>query len=81
MNLLLDKTRIKSCIGSERKRKATMNRLPLEKQTQIVGLLVEGMSLKAITRLADVSINAVTKLLVDLGMACAKYHDEHVRAL
>ncbi len=58
-----------------------MNKLPLEKQTQIVGLLVEGMSLRAITRLADVSINTVTKLLVDLGTACAKYHDEHVRAL
>lgn len=29
--------------------------------------------------MADVSINTVTKLLVDLGTTCAKHHDEHVR--
>ncbi len=51
-----------------------MNRLPLEKRTQILGLLVEGNSLRATSRLADVSINTVTKLLVDLGAACAEYH-------
>jgi IS1 family transposase len=57
----------------------SMNRLPLEKRTQILGLLVEGNSLRATSRLADVSINTVTKLLVDLGAACAEYHDSHVR--
>jgi IS1 family transposase len=56
-----------------------MNRLPLEKRTRILGLLVEGNSLRATSRLADVSINTVTKLLVDLGVACAEYHDAHVR--
>ncbi len=55
-----------------------MNRLTLEKRTQIIGLLVEGNSLRATSRLADVSINTVTKLLVDVGTACQKYHDEHV---
>jgi IS1 family transposase len=55
-----------------------MNKLSLEKRTQIVGLLVEGNSLRAISRLADVSINTVTKLLVDLGTACQTYHDENV---
>jgi IS1 family transposase len=29
--------------------------------------------------MADVSLNTVTKLLVDLGAACEQYHDEHVR--
>lgn len=58
-----------------------MNRLSLEKRTQIVGLLVEGNSLRATSRLADVSINTVTKLLVDIGTACQKYHDEHIRGL
>lgn len=57
----------------------SMNRLPLTKRIQILGLLVEGNSLRAASRLADVSINTVTKLLVDLGAACADYHDEHVR--
>jgi IS1 family transposase len=28
---------------------------------------------------ANVSINTVTKLLVDIGTACQKYHNEHVR--
>jgi IS1 family transposase len=55
-----------------------MNRLPLEKRTQILGLLVEGNSLRATSRLADVSINTVTKLLVDLGSACAEYHHHNV---
>ena len=31
--------------------------------------------------MADVSINTVTKLLVDAGKACAAYHDEHVRGV
>jgi IS1 family transposase len=58
-----------------------MNRLPLEKRTQILGLLVEGNSLRAISRLADVSINTVTKLLVDAGRACAEYQDKTLRNL
>jgi len=56
-----------------------MNRLTLEKRTQIIGLLVEGNSLRATSRLADVSINTVTKLLVEVGAACQKYHSEHVQ--
>lgn len=55
-----------------------MNRLSLEKQIQIVSLLVEGNSLRAITRITGASINTVTKLLVDVGKACEKYHDENV---
>jgi len=58
-----------------------MNRLPLEKRVQILGMLVEGMSLRATSRLVGVSINTVTKLLVDVGTACQRYHDEHVRNL
>lgn len=56
-----------------------MNRLSLSKRTQILGLLVEGNSLRSTSRLADVSINTVTKLLVDLGEACADYHHENVK--
>ncbi|TAL09903.1 MAG: IS1 family transposase [Porticoccaceae bacterium] len=56
-----------------------MNKLPISKRTQILSMLVEGMSMRSISRIADVSINTVTKLLVDAGDACAKYHDEHVR--
>ncbi|HXQ35117.1 MAG TPA: IS1 family transposase, partial [Anaerolineales bacterium] len=42
-------------------------------------MLVEGNSLRATSRLADVSINTVTKLLVELGEACAEYHHKNVR--
>jgi IS1 family transposase len=36
-------------------------------------MLCEGMSMRAASRLADVSINTVTKLLVEVGDACAEY--------
>ena len=55
-----------------------MNKLPLQKRTQIINLLVEGMSLRATSRIADVSINTVTKLLVDVGKACQEFHDATV---
>lgn len=55
-----------------------MNRLPLEKQAQIVRLLVEGNSLRSCSRIADFSINTVTKLLVDVGRACWEFHDSTV---
>ena len=58
-----------------------MNRLPLAKRAQIVGLLVEGTSLRATSRLADCSINTVTKLLVDVGTACSEYQDRALRNL
>lgn len=35
--------------------------------------------MRAIARVADVSINTVSKLLVDAGLACAAFHDEKVR--
>lgn len=58
-----------------------MNKLPIEKRVQIINLLVEGSSLRAASRIADVSINTVTKLLIDVGMACQKFHDETVKGL
>jgi len=56
-----------------------MNRLPLKKRVEILGLLVDGNSLRATTRLSGVSINTVSKLLADFGCACAEYHEKHVR--
>ena len=55
-----------------------MNRLPLETRAKILGMLVEGNSLRSCARMADVSLNTVTKLLVDLGAACEQIHDDHV---
>jgi IS1 family transposase len=56
-----------------------MNRLPIAKRAQIIQMLVEGSSLRATSRMADVSINTVTKLLVDVAEAAYLYHDRAVR--
>jgi IS1 family transposase len=58
-----------------------MNRLPLERRAQLIGLLAEGNSLRAASRLADVSINTVTKLLLDIGAACEEYQDKALKNL
>jgi IS1 family transposase len=58
-----------------------MNKLDTAKRAQILALLCEGSSMRSISRVADVSINTVTKLLVDAGIACAAYHDQYVTAL
>jgi len=78
---MLDFSSKKSYIDGRTNEASAMNRLPLEKRTQIVHLLCEGNSLRATSRIADVSINTVTKLLVEVGAACQKYHDENVRGL
>jgi IS1 family transposase len=58
-----------------------MNRLSIEKRVQILSLLCEGSSMRSISRVCDVSINTVSKLLVDAGKACAAFHDEKVRGV
>jgi len=37
--------------------------------------------MRAVSRLCDVSINTVTKLLAEAGEFCIHYHDKHVRGL
>lgn len=56
-----------------------MNKLPLAKRVQILSMLCEGSSMRSISRVVDVSINTVSKMLVDAGKACAAFHDEKVR--
>jgi IS1 family transposase len=45
----------------------------------ILSMLCEGSSMRSISRVADVSINTVTKLLEDAGETCMALHDELVR--
>lgn len=59
----------------------TMNSLPLAKRAHILSLLVEGNSLRAAARIADCSLNTVTKLLVNVGTACAEFQDRTLRNL
>src|ERR1700733_4909714 len=58
-----------------------MNKLPLETRVQILSMLCEGSSMRSVSRVCDVSINTVTKLLVDAGKACAAFHDAKVRGV
>lgn len=58
-----------------------MNKLPLAKRVQLLSMLCEGSSLRSISRVVDVSINTVSKLLEDAGKACAAYHDANVRGV
>lgn len=55
-----------------------MNKLSVKERANIVRLLVEGNSLRSCSRIADVSINTVTKLLVDIGKACQQFHNDKV---
>ena len=58
-----------------------MNKLTTQERAQILHLLCEGNSIRAVTRLTGVSKNTVTKLLVDAGKACADYQDKALRNL
>jgi IS1 family transposase len=57
------------------------NVLPIAKRVQILAMLVEGSSMRSISRVVGVSINTVTKLLVEAGEACLEFHDENVVGL
>ncbi|HXL14077.1 MAG TPA: IS1 family transposase [Bradyrhizobium sp.] len=58
-----------------------MNKLPLETRVQILSMLCEGSSMRPISRITGVSINTVSKLLIDAGHACAAFHDKTVRGV
>lgn len=58
-----------------------MNRLSTEKRAQIIGALVEGNSIRATVRMTGAAKNTITKLLGDLGEACADYQDGVFRQL
>ena len=58
-----------------------MNKLSTEKRAQVIGCLVEGMSIRATVRITGAAKNTITKLLADLGAACAVYQDKTFRGL
>ena len=58
-----------------------MNKLSTAKRAKILNMLVEDMSMRSITRIENVGINTVARLIADAGEACAAYHDEHVRGI
>ena len=58
-----------------------MNKLPTEARVRILGMMVEGMSMRAIARLTGASKNTIAKFLRDAGEACVRYQDETLRGL
>lgn len=58
-----------------------MRQLPLQTRATILKCLLDGMSIRATARVADVSKNTVAKLLAEAGAACSAFHDEHVRGV
>jgi len=53
-----------------------VNKLSMEKRTQVIGCLVEGMSIRATVRITGAAKNTVTKLLTEAGQACRDYQDK-----
>lgn len=58
-----------------------MNTLPSDKRIAILAALVEGNSLRSISRMVGVSVNTVMKFVADFGPVCEEYHDAHVRSV
>lgn len=58
-----------------------MNKLPAERRAQILGMMVEGNSIRAIVRMTGASKNTVARLLEDAGEAFAAYQDKTLRNL
>ena len=58
-----------------------MNRLPFEKRSQILHLMVEGNAVNGIARLTGASKHHVLRLLELAGQACMAHHDRAVRGV
>jgi len=58
-----------------------MNKLTHAKRVQIINLLVEGNSMRATARIADVAFNTVSKLFIDTARMCADYQDRAFKNL
>ena len=58
-----------------------MNKLPTDKRVNILSMLTEGMSMRAVARVTGVSFNTVAKLLMEAADAADAYHDEKVRGI
>ena len=57
------------------------NRIASDKQIRILNMLVEGSSMRSITRIEGCGINTVKRLVVAAGQACMEYHNHHVQGV
>jgi IS1 family transposase len=58
-----------------------MNRLKIEERARIVNCLVEGCSMRSTARLTGAAKKTVSRILVEVGEACAAYSDKIMRNL
>jgi IS1 family transposase len=58
-----------------------MNRLDAGQRMQVIGALVEGNSIRAVSRMTGIARNTISDMLVELGAACAEYQDTALRNL
>jgi IS1 family transposase len=58
-----------------------MNRLSIEDRAKVVNCLIEGCSLRSTVRLTGVAKKTVSRILVEVGEACAAFHDKIMRNL
>ena len=58
-----------------------MNKLSLERKTQVIKVLCEGNSIRSTARITGTAINTVVKLLREVGSACLEYQDKVMRNL
>ena len=58
-----------------------MKKLDTKSRAQILGMMVEGNSIRAISRMTGASKNTIVKLLADAGDAFAAYQDKALRNL
>ena len=56
-----------------------MNKLSLERKTQVIKVLCEGNSIRSTARITDTSINTVVKLLGEVGKACYMYQYKNLK--
>jgi IS1 family transposase len=58
-----------------------MNRLNLDRRSQVIGALVEGNSIRSVERMTNIHRDTIMRLLVEVGTGCAALMDEKMREL
>lgn len=58
-----------------------MNRLNLDRRTQVIAALVEGNSIRSTERMTGIHRDTIMRLLVEVGSGCAAIMDEKMREL
>ena len=58
-----------------------MNQLGDSQRAQVIAALVEGNSIRSVSRMTGIARNTISTLLFMAGAACAKYQDEALRNL